>query len=206
MSEIGFPPRPVSAGELRDHLIAGGNDIGTPKLNGHRVLVNAKTGEMFNRKKEPYSYATRPLGGYYNGSLHHQLNYYSESKDILWYDVEYIHHGENKGKCVIIDVCTGDTRDYHARRKLLAYWTEADPISSQCLLRETVSKMPVYTTHKDIIKAYDDMKETYLEFAETGQEGSYLWEGIVTVWTEPPYELTLRQSENLHTMCKNRFR
>ena len=92
------------------------------------------------------------------------------------------------------------------QKKRRETWAESVDRVRQMMIDKYASDDSNPEIIKAINKAYDDMKETYLEFAETGQEGSYLWEGIVTVWTEPPYELTLRQSENLHTMCKNRFR
>ena len=210
--DLGYPPRPVSAGELDKHLHAG--DATTPKANGMRGLTrgvhnycpepNSGPGTIYGRLKQRLHYGSQEEGSILLREIDSHLKD-GGTPEVHWWDMEFFGNGPNKGKAIIIDCCTGDDRDYHARRQLFDALPTIDPFVEETEVANVISKFPVWDSGK-AFPMYEQMKERYFAYAKEGKENEYLWEGVVTNWVKAPYELTRKQSDNLQMQTKNRFR
>lgn len=210
---IGFPSRPTGGGELPDSFSLLPTEVATPKLNGDRVLMSHE-GVCYNRKMQRYSKieAEDAL------NLHQTLNFpsdrtaYARASQVQWWDIEYIPHGKNRGCAVVIDVITGGRRNYHERRNIIEHlprashkWTEDiqrfwDPESPT-----KVFKFPFYANTMVAKINYGQMKRCYEQYLGEGRPSSYLWEGLVIQDASVEYELTAKQSMNMHIQTKYRF-
>jgi hypothetical protein len=223
MMQIGFPSRPTGGGELPDSFKLLPTEVATPKLNGDRVLMSHE-GVCYNRKMQKYTKieAEDAL------NLHQTLNFpsdrtaYAKASQVQWWDLEYISHGKNKGCAVVIDVITGGRRNYHDRQNIIEHlprashkWTEnicsewrESFESTYCPAPQSprkVFKFPYYANTMVAKINYGQMKRRYEQYLGEDRTHDYLWEGLVIQDTSVEYELTTKQSMNMHIQTKYRF-
>ena len=214
---IGFPSRPTGGGELPDSFSLLPTEVATPKLNGDRVLMSHE-GVCYNRKMQRYSKieAEDAL------NLHQTLNFpsdrtaYARASQVQWWDLEYIPHGKNRGCAVVIDVITGGRRNYHERRNIIKHlprishkWTEdicgVFGVFGYPESPKKVFRFPFYANTMVAKINYGQMKREYEQYLAEDRPSSYLWEGLVIQDTSVEYELTTKQSMNMHIQTKYRF-
>lgn len=199
---IGYPSRPTGGCPLPRDFSISNNEIATPKLDGHRVLVSPHDWIFYNRKKQPYTNISRVQAEVVKGEL-------ERIHGVLWWDIEFIPYGVNAGMFMIID-CIIDNEDayYHERRsKYVSWFPEIDcevgtvlssPYSSQGFIT------PIWVTTKGARVNYGRMR---IEATSLALEGKLsIWEGIVVKHASSPYSLTDKQSQNMNMEVKYKFR
>ncbi len=124
LSVCGFPSRPTGGGRMPRDFKLLKHEVATPKLDGHRLLVNPTTDQFMNRKNEPYTYITEEQKLHVVGALCRVVD---SMPPAWWWDLEFIPHGRDAGKFMILDcIPLGanetymDPMYYHARRALYA--------------------------------------------------------------------------------------
>tara|TARA_B100000989_G_C19513314_1_gene460290 strand:- start:1583 stop:2077 length:495 start_codon:yes stop_codon:yes gene_type:complete len=149
--------------------------------------------------------------------LHQALNYPNDRSDfarasqVQWWDLEYMPTGKNKGCAVVIDVITGDNRNYHERQRLYSHLRIASHVWTEDLCLDwrgyecKYYRFPVYYGTWIARKAYEYMKQRYDQYVLQDRQNDFLWEGLVIQDTTVPYELTAKQSMNKHIQTKYRF-
>jgi hypothetical protein len=229
--ELGYPSRPTGGGELPRNFKLYKNEVATPKLDGHRVLMSAD-GSVFNRHMKPYTY----MKDEHRQRIHHALNRQphavkvieeewvdSEKIDgllpkgmqdappVYWWDIEYIHHGMNEGSAVVIDCVIGESPswnnyDYHARMKMYQRLPVVFCTSISTYLNCNVWRFPQAGTTLGAITMYDTLKSNWKDHQLcTHHSAHYPWEGIVVQNISEIYELTRKQSQNRMHQVKYRF-
>lgn len=223
---VGYPTRPTGGGELPRDFSMVTSEVATPKLDGHRVLVNPTTSEFFNRHREPYTHM----------SADDKQNVLKALRvveaPIAWWDIEYMPHGRNKGKFMILDcVHTFDSKIlyYHGRRALwVNHFPEASVDSPLTLCTRFEYELynskwewytdhqgrpieptmafcaPIFVTTQGAQSLYANMRRRAKEVDEVLEEKS-IWEGIVVKFMSTPYTLTNKQSQNMHMEVKYRY-
>ncbi len=222
--KLGYPARPVGGGELPSSfmLSPGGTEVATPKLNGERVLM-CSDGEFYNRNLLKYT----KMDADDVRLIHQKLNEPNDASrcadHIMWWDMEYMSHGPNKGCAVIIDVVGIGNLDYLGRRKYIEHlpqvshkWTEnlcsewrESFETTYCPSPQSPRKLfifPLYRTTEQVKEAYAYMRKRYAQYFDEDRPNSYLWEGVVVVDTQVSYKLTKKQSMNMHSHTKYKFR
>lgn len=215
---IGFPSRPTGGGELPDSFKLLPTEVATPKLDGDRVLMSHE-GVCYNRKMQKYTKieAEDAL------NLHQALNFpndrtaYARATQVQWWDIEYIPHGKNRGCAVVIDVITGGSRNYHERRRIIEHLPRASHKWMENLSPEwgpgtewgrsttKVYKFPYYANTMVAKINYGQMKRDYEQYVQEDRTYDYLWEGLVIQDASVEYDLTIKQSMNMHIQTKYRF-
>lgn len=97
MTPITYPARPINGGPLDQAPEKSGVWYYEPKYNGWRALVNAYTGEMWNRHGNLLS-----IGNEFKAALH-KLEELAVVSFIEWWDVEALERRHNIGKgCLVV--------------------------------------------------------------------------------------------------------
>ena len=220
---LGYPSRPTGGGELPDDFKLLGGEIATPKLDGHRVLMDLASGEVFNRKKERYTHMQET-------DRVHLWDHLKKLEDVDWVDMEYMPYEPNAGKAVILDVIPAPYCRLHcyADRRRLYAWAFEDCSHRLCTgdqnygyrlrpIREYFGQSgdygacydkPIYTmpwagsTERARIM-WDALVK---DWESRGKPKSHLWEGIVVKDARTHYKFTHKQSQNIDMEVKYRFR
>ena len=210
--ELGYPSRPTGGGELPQNFKLFRNEVATPKLDGHRVLMD-EGGSVFNRHMMPYTY----MKDEHRQRIHHALNRQPYALDgmqdappVYWWDIEYIHHGMNEGSAVVIDCVIGESPswnsyDYHARMKMYQRLPVVQCTNLNTYLNGNVWRFPQAGTTLGAITMYDTLKSNWESHQLCGPNDAYPWEGIVVQNISEIYELRRKQSQNRMHEVKYRF-
>jgi len=206
---IGYPSRPTGGGELPNDFKLLGNEVMTPKLNGDRVLMS-REGKVYNRKMQKYTKMDADDAVLVHQILNHPNA--SSKNDVLWWDIEYMSHGINKGCFCVIDCVVNGSDDYFSRLSRYDRLPICDPINQKVQFKNEPKnqcngwRFPIYNDAESSQLIWEDMMYTYRAYMSYGQENDYIWEGLVCQVTDQPYELTPKQSMNMKTQIKYRFR
>ncbi|MEK9984347.1 MAG: hypothetical protein VW879_06370, partial [Opitutae bacterium] len=138
--------------------------------------------------------------------LHKELNESGSPTDVIWWVLEYMPHGVNKGKAVVIDVVIPEPLNYHERRLRLCELSTFRPTEQPFVLPGHILKFPTYRNSMSMQILYGQLRRGYEELFTEETKKQYLWEGIVVQDADQPYELTPKQSMNKHLQTKYRFR
>ena len=208
---IGYPSRPKGGGVLPKDFKLLRNEVLTPKLNGDRVLMSNK-GKVYNRQMQKYSKMDADDAVMVHQILNHPNHSPCKNGDVLWWDIEYMSHGINRGCFCVIDCVVNGDDDYFSR---LSRYDELPTISPRDQKTEFKNepkntrngwRFPIYDDAEGAQLIWEDMEYDYKAYLNYGQENDYIWEGLVRQVTDQPYELTPKQSMNMTTQIKYRFR
>jgi hypothetical protein len=128
--------------------------------------------------------------------------------NVDWVDMEYIHHGVNKGKFAIIDVTESGIRyrNYHERRQLYS------PYFPTCTINSADMLMSNHERNLEALKGAKNFSKLGLEFKDRVEskpfDGPYqgyifpvactteavrsMWQTMISTWIPP-----LRRSEGI---------
>jgi hypothetical protein len=223
---LGYPSRPtggIIGTKLPDDFKLLSGEIATPKLDGHRVLMDLASGLVFNRHKEPYSYMDED----------DRLKIWNHLKileDVDWVDMEYLPYDVDKGKAVILDVipapycstycyadrrrlyawgfedcshrlCSGDKHYGYRLRGIREYFGQSGFVGA--LYDKPVFTMPWAGSTERARKMWVQLTD---DWESRGMPSKHLWEGIVVKDATTHYKFTHRQSMNMDMETKYRFR